>query len=136
MIDRYTRTVLTLIAIALVYLCVVLTPWPGVQAQTAQRPGDPTGPAQMVIVGWRGAPGETIPVSAPNPVPIAASAPLAVRVTAPVEVTGSVKTEKSSERADRVVLVGWEEGGLRDGKPAARMREFTAASSGLPVNVK
>lgn len=125
MIDRYTKTVLTLIAIALVYLCVVLTPLPGVQAQTAPRPGESTGPAQMVIVGWRGAPGEAIPVSMSGPVP--------VTVAAPVQVTGRVTTEKASERADRVVLVGWEEGGMRDGKPASDLRSFTGASPGLPV---
>ena len=43
MIDRYTKAALTLIATALVYLCVVLTPLPGVQAQGGtQRPGEPT----------------------------------------------------------------------------------------------
>lgn len=125
MIDRYTKVVLTLIATALVYLCVVLTPIPGVQAQTAKRPGDPTGPAQMVIVGWRGAPGETIPVSTPGPLP--------VTVSAPVQVTGRVTTEKAGERADRVVIVGWEEGGTRDGKPSGQVRSITSQTPGLPV---
>lgn len=125
MIDRYTKVVLTLIATALVYLCVILTPIPGVQAQTAKRPGDPTGPAQMVIVGWRGGPGETIPVSTPNPLP--------VTVSEPVQVTGRVTTDKASERADRVVIVGWEEGGTRDGKPAGQTRSITPGSPGLPV---
>ncbi|MFA5910624.1 MAG: hypothetical protein WC815_17730 [Vicinamibacterales bacterium] len=117
MIDRYTKVVLTLIATALVYLCVVLTPIPAVQAQSSPRPGEPTGPAQVVIVGWRGAPGDTVPVT----------------VTAPVQVTGRVITEKAGERADRVVLVGWEEGGTRDGKPAAQVRSITPGAPGFPV---
>jgi hypothetical protein len=50
-------------------------------------------------------------------------------------VNGRVTTEKASERADRVVLVGWEEGGLRDGKPASQLRQFTTLSS-LPVEMK
>lgn len=135
MIDRYTKTVLTVIATALLYLCIVLTPWPGVQAQTTQRPGEFTGPAQMVIVGWRGAPGETIPVSAPEPLAVSATAPLPVRSTAPVVVTGHVTTDKAGERADRVVVVGWEEGGTRDGRPVRPTLPITAGSA-LPVKVK
>ncbi len=127
MTDRYTKAVLTLIATALVYLCVVLTPWPGVQAQTAARPGESTGPAQVVIVGWRAPSGESIPVTTMGTV--------GVTVSGPVQVNGRVTTEKASERADRVVLVGWEEGGLRDGKPARQLRQFTNVSS-LPVEVK
>ena len=70
MSDRYTKLVLTVIAAALLYLCVVLTPLPAVHAQNTLRPGEPTGPVQAVIVGWRGAPGETIPVSTAQPVPV------------------------------------------------------------------
>lgn len=126
MIDRYTKAVLTLIATALVYLCIVLTPWPGVQAQTAARPGESTGPAQVVIVGWRGQAGESIPVTTLGTV--------GVTVSGPVQVNGRVTTEKATERADRVVLVGWEDGATRD-KPAGRMQQFTT-SSALPVDVK
>jgi len=125
MIDRYTKAVLTLIATALVYLCIVLTPIPGVEAQGTQRPGEPTGPVQAVIVGWHA--GETVPISAP--------APITVSVNGLVEVRGQVRAEKATERADRVVLVGWEESGLRDGKPGVRMEQFTTKSS-LPVEVK
>ncbi|MGE0864299.1 MAG: hypothetical protein AB7P34_10395 [Vicinamibacterales bacterium] len=125
MIDRYTKAVLTLIATALVYLCIVLTPIPGVEAQGTQRPGEPTGPVQAVIVGWRA--GETVPISAP--------APITVSVNGLVEVRGQVRAEKATERADRVVLVGWEESGLRDGKPGVRMEQFTTKTS-LPVEVK
>jgi hypothetical protein len=99
--DRYLKAVLTVIASALVYLCVVLTPWPSAQAQTAARPGDPTGPAQVVVVGWRA------PQS--DRVPIAAASPLPVSVAGPVQVTGKVTTERSGGDADRVVLVGWED---------------------------
>lgn len=125
MIDRYTKAVLTLIATALVYLCIVLTPLPGVQAQGTQRPGESTGPVQAVIVGWQA--GETIPVSAP--------APLTVSVNGLVEVRGQVRTEEATNRADRVVMVGWEEGGSRDGKVVPVMKPITAVDA-LPVSVK
>jgi len=126
MIDRYTQAVLTLIATALVYLCVVVTPWPGVQAQTAARPGESTGPAQVVIVGWRGQAGESIPVTTLGNI--------GVTVSGPVQVNGRVTTEKASDRADRVVLVGWEEGATRE-RAANRLQSFTNSSS-LPVDVK
>ena len=61
MTDRYTKTVLTVIATAFIYLCVVITSLPAVQAQGTQRPGEPTGPLQVVIVGWR-MEGETTPL--------------------------------------------------------------------------
>ncbi len=38
MIDRYTKIVLTIIAGALVYLCVVMTAFPAVNAQARERP--------------------------------------------------------------------------------------------------
>ena len=127
MIDRYTKTVLTLIATALVYLCIIFTPMPAAQAQFTQRPGEPTGPVQVVIVGWRGAQGETVPVAIP--------APLTVSVNGLVEVRGQVKTEKATDRAERVALVGWEEGGTREGKVVPVMKPITAIES-VPVNVK
>jgi hypothetical protein len=127
MTDRYTKAVLTLIATALVYLCIVFTPMPSVQAQFTQRPGEPTGPVQVVIVGWRGAQGETIPVAVP--------APLTVSVNGLVEVRGQVKTEKANDRAERVALVGWEEGATREGKVVPVMKPITAIEP-LPVNVK
>ena len=125
MIDRYTKAVLSVIAVALIYLCVVLTPLPGLNAQTAARPGDPTGPAQMVIVGWRAAPGETIPVSVTRPVPIVSGGE-------PVRIAGRVTTERSDGAADRVVLIGWEENSTRDRSNTA-MRTFSKATPGLPV---
>jgi hypothetical protein len=48
MADRYLRGVLTLIAACLVYLCVILTPWPRVHAQDALSGAQP-----VVIVGFR-----------------------------------------------------------------------------------
>ncbi len=53
MTDRYTKTVLTVIAGALIYLCVVMTAFPAAQAQSSARPGEPTGPQDVVVVGWR-----------------------------------------------------------------------------------
>jgi hypothetical protein len=124
--DRYTRVVLTVIAVALVYLCFVLTPLPTALAQpgTGTRPGELTAPAQVVIIGWR-AP-ETVSITAPRPLP--------VDLPNPVRVQGQVTTERSSGRADRVVLVGWEQNGALG--RAATMRPLDASSqAGLPVTV-
>ena len=108
MVDRYTKAILTLIAFALVYLCVLFTPLPGAHAQTPSlRPGEPSGPTEVVIVGWR-APGEAaVPVTITHPVQVTAPQPL--------RVTGEVTTERSTSRlADRVVVVGWEENATRE----------------------
>ena len=126
MSDRYTKLVLTVIAAALLYLCIVLTPLPAVHAQNTLRPGEPTGPVQAVIVGWRGAPGETIPVSTLQPVPVS--------IGDTVQIKGTVTTERSSGAADRVVLVGWEENAVRE-KMARSMRAITPAAPGIPVTV-
>jgi len=124
-IDRYTKVVLTIIATSLVYLCIVMTPIPGVQAQTAKRPGDPTGPGEMVIVGWRAT--DPIPVSFQRPVPVVSAETL--------RVSGSVTTERSSGQADRMVLVGWEENAIRQ-RPSPVMRSINALSPGFPVQQK
>lgn len=126
MADRYTKAVLTLIAAALVYLCIVLTPLPTAHAQFTQRPGEPTGPVQVVVVGWRAPQNEMVPVSV--------SRPVAVTVNGLVEVRGQVKTEKATDRADRVVLAGWEENVNRE-IPGA-MQTITQRVTGFPVNVK
>lgn len=110
MTDRYTRIVLTIIAASLVYLCIVMTAFPAVAAQTAKRPGDSTGPGEMVIVGWR------------------TSDPLPITIHEPLRVT----TERSSGAADRVVIAGWEENASRE-RPDGRFRTFTNSSPGLPV---
>lgn len=46
----YTNAVLTTIAAALVYLCLVLTPWPRVQAQAPSTPDPSAG--RVYIAGW------------------------------------------------------------------------------------
>lgn len=93
MTDRYTKIVLTVIAGALVYLCVVMTAFPAVQAQSTKRAGEMLNqPIEAVIVGWK----------ASEPMPIATSRPLLVQ------------TERASGVADRVVIVGWEESASRD----------------------
>jgi len=127
MTDRYTKTLLSIIAAALVYLCVVLTPLPGVSAQQpSARPGEPSGPTDVVIVGWRAPDGTAFPVAVRNTVQVTSSQPL--------RITGAVTTERSdSELADRVVVVGWEPGATRE-KPA-RMRPISDTTAGLPVRV-
>jgi len=114
--DRYSKSVLTVIAGALVYLCVVLTPWPAAHAQqTTQRPGEFTGPGEIVVVGWK----------------VPSSQPVQVATTAPLRVTGSVTTERSSGHADRVVIAGWEE--LGSANRAGRARAIESGTAGLPV---
>ena len=91
--DRYLRVVLGVIAAALVYLCVVLTPLPAAFAQTTQRPGQFVGPGEMVIVGVRLPAGEAMPVQVANE----------------VRVNGQVRTEQPPNAYDRVMLMGWED---------------------------
>jgi hypothetical protein len=93
MADRYTKFVLTVIAAALVYLCVVMTAFPAVNAQGTRKAGEMiTPPIEAVIVGWK----------LTEPLQIATTRPLAVQ------------TERSDGVADRVVIVGWEEGASRE----------------------
>ena len=124
MIDRYTKIVLSIIATALVYLCVLLTPMPGVHAQVPSlRPGEPSGPTEVVIAGWRTPAGlAAFPVSIQHPVQLSTAQPL--------RITGSVVTERSNGAADRVVVVGWEDAATRE-KPAG-FRPFTD-KAGMPV---
>jgi hypothetical protein len=77
----------------------VLTPVPGVEAQTpSARPGESSGPTEVVIVGWRAGAREPVPVT--------------IQQTQPLRIEGAVTTERSTTRlADRVVVVGWESGG-------------------------
>jgi hypothetical protein len=128
--DSYVKGALTVIALALVYLCIVLTPWPRAEAQTQPpvvRPGDPTGPMPVVVVGWRAGSGEIVPVAVTNAV--------TTTVQGTVEVSGRVTTERTGGAADRVVLVGWEE----RGEPARSSKEFrpfdaTTPRPGLPTS--
>lgn len=41
--------------------------------------------------------------------------------------------DRHTKAADRVVLVGWEENGTRDGKSASQVRSITLKTPGLPV---
>lgn len=128
MIDRYTKTILTLIAVALMYLCVIVTPLPRAHAQTPTKyPGEPSGPTEVVIVGWQSRQGAVpFPVSIGHPVQVTASQSLPIR--------GEVTTERSATGlADRVVIVGWENGASRE-KPSG-MRAITTKEPGLPVRV-
>ena len=110
MTDRYTKTVLTVIAGALLYLCVAITAFPAAHAQSSARPGEPTGPQDVVVVGWRPT----------TPLPVVALEPL------------RVITEQKAGIPDRVVLVGWEETNAEG--PTAR--RFDTRSDGLPVSVR
>ena len=111
MTDRYTKIVLTVIAGALVYLCIVMTAFPAVQAQTTQRPGEFTGrPIEAVIVGWKLA--EPVQIATRTPIP--------------------VQTERSSGRADRMIIVGWEENAA-PGQPGSLAPISSSRRQGLPV---
>ena len=102
--DTYLRGVLTVIAAALLYLCVVFTPLPLVSAQAgrvigAPTPGVSTGPAEMVVVGWK----------VPDTVPVTIARG-EVRVTnESLRVNGTVRAELPD--AARMIVVGWEDGG-------------------------
>lgn len=106
--DRYTRIVLTVIAGALLYLCVVQTPVPVANAQQPSlRPGEPSGPTEVIVVGWQ--------PNAREPVPVI------IQQSQPLQVQGTVTTERSTTRlADRVVVVGWEQGARREAQTPMR----------------
>jgi hypothetical protein len=112
--DRYTKVVLTVIASALVYLCLALTPLPALSAQFTQRPGEGMGPVQVVVVGWRAPAGEV------------------VQVAGSVQVNGQVVTAPV-ERASRVVIAGYEMGSNREASGEFRP---LGPSSGLPTSVR
>ena len=110
--DRYTKTVLTVIAAALIYLCIVMTPFPAAHAQGTRRAGEMiTTPIEAVIVGWK----------TNEPLPITAARPL------------QVQTERSTGAADRVVIVGWEENSARDRTGAKMVPFLTSRGQALPV---
>jgi hypothetical protein len=114
MIDRYTKIVLTIIACALLYICAAITPLPSVAAQVVQsskRPAEATGPAEVVIVGWK----QTAPME------VAAQEPL------------RVITERSSDAADRVVLVGFEAESTAE-RPTPRSFRALPRAAGIPVS--
>jgi hypothetical protein len=112
MIDRYSKIILTLIAGALIYLCIVMTAFPAVSAQGTQRPGEPSGPLEVVVVGWK------------------STTPLSIAAQQPIRVI----TERVPGAAERVVVVGWEENAAREAP--ATMHGFNAQSPGIPVVVR
>ena len=128
--DAYLRVVLTVIAAALVYLCVLLTPLPTVFAQPgrvvgAPTPGVSTGPAEMVVVGWR----------APEQVPVSVTRG-EVRVTNDtIRVNGRVQTEPLANTTQRTLLVGWEEGAGQQTRGTFQPF-FEPQSQGLPVSIR
>ena len=129
MIDRYTKFILTVIAGALLYLALIFTPLPGASAQTPTlRPGDSSGPTQVVVVGWQ---------TSQAVVPVSISQPVQVTASRPLPVTGQVKTERASDRADRVILVGWEERANREAGRTMEMFDETGfpRGGGLPVKL-
>jgi hypothetical protein len=112
--DRYTRVVLTVIAAALVYLCVVLTPAQTVLQAQSPQPGT-ISPAEVTIIGWR----------------VPQTEPMRVQVVGDVRVTGRVQAEQPQDLPDRVVLVGWEEGSTELARGARRALD--PEQPGLPV---
>lgn len=126
--DRYLRVVLGVIAAALVYLCVVLTPLPAAFAQTTQRPGQFVGPGEMVIVGVRLPAGQAMPVEAPGP--------LQVQVSNEVRVTGQVRAEQPPNTYDRVMLMGWEDNSsIKPAAPGTFMPWSRDKNQALPIQV-
>lgn len=122
--DAVVRTLLGVIAAALLYLCVVLTPMPVLHGQTApvfgtRAPGEPTGPGEVVIVGWRVADMPAMPVQVVN------------RLAADVRVVGPVDTRQAPRATTRVVLAGWEPNGP---PPAETYTRWDAPGRGLPVS--
>jgi hypothetical protein len=130
--DLYLRMVLTVIAAALVYLCVIFTPLPTASAQAgrvvgAPRPGESTGPAEMVIVGWRLPPDAALPIRGN----VTVSGDVTIKNT--VRVSGRVESDQVPKTVTRAVLVGWEDAGS-----AASPGSFTPwnnfAKQALPVS--
>jgi hypothetical protein len=127
-VDRYTRAVLTVIAGTLVYICIALTPMPSASAQRAARPGDDTGPARVVIVGWES--------NTRVPVPVQVVDSVTLKTTGEMRVTGTVQTEQTPRTIARVVLAGWEERGSAVTPGVYRSLDSQArdrAISGIPV---
>lgn len=127
-IDTYSRCVLTVIALALIYLCAIMTPLPTAAAQGARTPGESTGPGEMVIVGFRLAPDAAMPIRVAAPLPVTGD----IRVSNDVRVTGRVQTEQASGTSSRVVVTGWEEKGTRE-TPGAFVGVDSSQSRALPI---
>jgi hypothetical protein len=130
--DLYLRVVLTVIAGALIHLCIIFTPLPAASAQGrrvvgAPTPGESTGPAEMVIVGFRVPPDEALPIQ--GKVSVAGD----VTVGNTVRVAGRVQTEPVDNTATRTVLVGWEDSG-QPHAPGRYAMWSERAKQALPVS--
>ena len=129
--DLYLKSVLTVIAAALVYLCVVFTPLPTVAAQVGGRvvggktPGEYTGPAEVVIVDWRLPQGASLPVNVTRG---------DVQVTNEVAVRGNVELTQPAHKPLRSVVIGFEEGSSTT-QPGRFAPLNPTAGRALPVNV-
>jgi hypothetical protein len=128
--DLYVKSVLTVIAATLVYLCVVFTPLPAVSAQAGRvvggrTPGEYTGPAEVVIVDWRLPQGASLPVNVTRG---------EVQVTNELSVRGDVELTQPPNKPLRALLIGFEEGSspTQTGKFAPLA---PAAGRALPVSV-
>ena len=121
-VDRYTRAVLTVIAGALVYICIALMP--SVSAQRAARPGDDTGPARVVIVGWES--------NTRVPVPVQVVDSVTLKTTGDMRITGTVQTEQTPRTIARVVLAGWEERGMATNHGVYRALDPQARDRAIP----
>jgi hypothetical protein len=123
----------------LVYLCVVLTPFPTAAAQTTRRPGEfpEATPSEVIVVGWRPAKEDRVAVTVAEsvriPVQVQDSVPL--KITGDVRVNGAVQTKQDANTADRVVLVGWEENSVagRPGVPRMLNPDPNARFVAMPV---
>jgi hypothetical protein len=128
--DRYLRVVLTIIAAALVYLCIVLTPMPVASAQQprvvgGRTPGEYTGPAEVTIVDWRLPEGASLPVNITRG---------DVRVTNAVSVSGKVELTQQPHNPLRTVTIGHEESA--SSTIAGRFVPINqSAGRGVPVTV-
>jgi hypothetical protein len=127
--DLYLRVVLSVIAAALVYLCVVFTPMPVTSAQGrvvgAKTPGEYTGPAEVVIIGWQLPDGASLPVNVLRG---------DVRVNNEVMVKGDVEVKQPPNNPLRTVMIGHEV----DASPSAagRFSGITPSNGrGIPVVV-
>ena len=125
--DLYLRIVLTVIAAALLYLCVVLTPLPTASAQTprivgGRTPGEYTGPAEVVIVDWR------LPENASLPVNVTRGE---IRVMNEVSVSGDVEVRQRTDNPLRTVLIGYEESAMSNSR--GRFVQLDQTRRGVPV---
>ena len=128
--DRYLRAVLTVIAAALVYLCIVLTPMPVASAQQprvvgGRTPGEYTGPAEVTIVDWRLPEGASLPVNITRG---------DVRVVNDVSVSGKVEVTQPPHNPLRTVTVGHEEN-ASSSIAGHFVPISSSAGRGMPVSV-